>query len=241
METSLLAERSRRPHFGPVSHAHIKSQVRNLSKARSRILEYLVNGPCTVSSLAMRTGQHENTIREHLDALVDLELAIKYRSTESVRGRPAWMYHLQEDSRIGEYAGLASALAGAIARSSMHPVADAIEAGNAWAPELIRNLPTHAELDSLGRYQKKATAMRRRVVSLLERLGFEPQPNVDFTRVKLLQCPLLDAARQHPDIICSVHLGIVQGSLKEFGSETKNIRRVDLQPFSETGACLLRM
>ena len=235
-----MTERSHKPHLGPLASAQNKDRVRNLSKARSKILELLNHGPCTVSSLAMRTGQHENTIREHLDALVDLNLAIKYHSTEHMRGRPAWFYRTPDkvdQSDIGEYAGLASALAGAIARSSAHPVNDAIDAGIAWAPELVRN----SQLNHNGTIKNNPIAIRRDVVSVLNHLGFAPKQNADFARIKLTRCPLLDAARQNPEIICSVHLGIIRGALGELGANAINIDRVHLAPFSEPGACLLKL
>ena len=235
-----MTERSQKPHLGPLPGVHKRNHVRNLSTARSKILELLREGPCTVSSLAMRTGQHENTIREHLEALVLEDLAIKYQSTEHVRGRPAWFYRTSDQSdqsEIGEYAGLASALAGAIARSSAHPVHDAINAGTAWAPELVRN----SALNHNGAIKKNAIAVRRNVVSVLNHLGFAPKENVDYTRIKLTRCPMLDAARQNPEIICSVHLGIIRGALSELGADATNIDRVHLAPFSEPGACLLKL
>lgn len=238
METTLIAERSRKPHFGPLPSAQSANHVRNLSKARGKILDLLGDGPCTVSSLAMRTGQHENTIREHLDALVLDDLAIKYQSVEHMRGRPAWFYRIpdrSDQSGIGEYADLASALAGAIARRSAHPVKDAIDAGMAWAPELVRN----SHLNMNGTAKKNGISNRRNVVSVLNHLGFAPKQNVDFTRIKLTQCPLLDAARQNPEIICNVHLGIIRGALGEFGAT--NTDGVELAPFSQVGACLLKL
>lgn len=215
--------------------------MRNLSKARSKILEFLSDGPCTVSSLALRTGQHENTIREHLDALVDVNLAVKYHVDEHVRGRPAWSYRTLDQSGIGEYAGLASALAGAIVRGSANPTHEAMEAGIAWAPELIRNSKVISDPHLNRANKKNAVAMRRKVVSLLEKLGFAPKPNADVIRIKLTRCPLLEAARQHPNVICNVHLGIVRGALKEFGAGPKSVDKVTLEPFSEPGVCLLRM
>jgi predicted ArsR family transcriptional regulator len=244
VETSPIVKRSQEPRLGPLPSAQIVNRVRNLSKARARILELVANGPCTVSSLAMLTGQHENTIREHLDALVDEDLTIKYQSAEHLRGRPAWFYRLSDDRdqvRTGEYAGLASALAGSIARSSAHPGDDAIEAGRAWARELVR----HSELKPVvnhGQLAKvSAIATRRKVISLLNRLGFAPKQNAGLTKNKLTRCPLLDATRQYPDIICNVHLGIVRGALSEFGATSTEIDKADLQPFSEPGACILRM
>ncbi len=212
--------------------------MRNLSKARGKILELLGDGPCTVSSLAMRTGQHENTIREHLDALALENLAIKYQNAEHLRGRPAWFYRIADKSDhsvIGEYAGLASALAGAIARRSAHPSKDAIDAGMDWAPELVRK----SRLNKSYVAKESAVGIRRNIVSVLGHLGFAPKENADFTRIKLTQCPLLDAARQNPEIICNVHLGIIRGALGEFGAT--NTEKVELMPFSQAGSCLLKL
>jgi len=188
----------------------------------------------------MHTGQHENTIREHLEALVLADLATKYQGTEHMRGRPAWFYRAcdkSDQSDIGEYGGLALALAGAIARSSAHPTMDAINAGEAWAPELVRN----SRLNINSKSKKNGISIRRNVVAVLKHLGFAPKQNGDFTRIKLTQCPLLDAAHQNPEIICNVHLGLIRGALGEFGADASRIDRADLAPFSETGACLLKL
>ena len=233
-----MTERSHKPHLGPLPGAQKRNQVGNLSRARSKVLELLSEGPYTVSSLAMRTGQHENTIREHLDALVLDDLLTKYQGAEHTRGRPAWFYRLadkSDQSEIGEYTGLASALAAAIARSSAHPVMDAIDAGMAWAPELVRN----SRLNINSTAKKNGIVNRRNVVAVLNHLGFAPKQNDDFTRIKLTQCPLLDAARQNPAIICNVHLGIIRGALGEFGAT--NTDKVELMPFSRVGACLLKL
>ena len=233
-----MTEHSRKPHMGPSPSAQSGNHVRNLSKARGKILELLGDGPCTVSSLAMRTRQHENTIREHLDALVLEDLAIRYQGAEHMRGRPAWFYRIpdrSEQTGIGEYAGLASALAAAIARNSAHPIKDAIDAGMAWAPELVRN----SRLNINSTAKNNAIGIRRNVVSVLNHLGFAPKQNVDFTRIRLTQCPLLDAARQNPEIICNVHLGIIRGTLAEFGATSTG--KVELTPFSQVGACLLKL
>lgn len=201
-------------------------------------------GPCTVSSLAMLTGQHENTIREHLDALVEEELAIKFHESEHLRGRPAWRYRRSDEadgSRFGEYAGLAAALAGSIARTSADPRRDAIEAGEVWGHELVRDVLS-SESESQNEVTKaKPSAIRGQVIVLLKQLGFAPTHNVTITKTKLTRCPLLDAARQHPEIICNVHLGILQQSMREFGASEGSIKNLELIPFAENGSCALRM
>lgn len=239
-----MVKRSQSQGFGPQPSAANPHLVRNLSKARAKILELLSLGTCTVSSLAMHTGQHENTIREHLDALVEEALAIKFHDAEHVRGRPAWRYRRSneaDDARFGEYAGLAAALAGTLARTSADPRRHAIEAGKAWGHELLRNVDSTRPEDDTETTKTKPSAIRSKVVVLLKQLGFAPTPNVALTKIKLTRCPLLDAARQHPEIICNVHLGILQQSLSEFGAVESSITSLELIPFAERGSCTLRL
>ncbi len=56
--------------------------------------------------------------------------------------------------------------------------------------------------------------------------------------VRLTRCPLLDAARQYPDVVCSVHAGIIRGALHTWGDEATVTRLV---PFAEPGACLVHL
>jgi hypothetical protein len=86
-------------------------------------------------------------------------------------------------------------------------------------------------------------------VHLLTDLGFAPEQDAgpaagaegEMTAaqvVHLRRCPLLEAAYQHPDIVCSVHTGLVEGALKAAGDRATT---VDLEPFAEPGACRLTL
>ncbi|HJA62039.1 MAG TPA: hypothetical protein H9788_13210, partial [Candidatus Brevibacterium intestinavium] len=55
---------------------------------------------------------------------------------------------------------------------------------------------------------------------------------------RLTRCPLLEAAHEHPDIVCGVHLGLVRGALEVFGDPAAES---ELEPFSEPGACRLHL
>jgi predicted ArsR family transcriptional regulator len=187
--------------------------------------------PISIAALAAVTGLHTNTVREHLDALVEAGLARRERAPVAGRGRPAWLYSAVSDDElpggIAEYAGLASALAEMIEQTSSSPRRDAIDAGRRWGRQLAtdRELGTGAEADA-----------RRAVVQLLDGFGFAPQPDARHAVVRLTRCPLLEAARRHPEIVCGVHLGIVRGALEVQGGEADG---ADLLAFSEPGACLL--
>ena len=83
-----------------------------------------------------------------------------------------------------------------------------------------------------------AAAARREVVALLDEVGFEPEADATATTVRLTRCPLLEAAHRSPEVVCSVHLGLVSGALEEYGADPEGS---DLVPFAEPGACLLHL
>lgn len=204
-----------------------------LTPQRAAVLE-LVQGaarPVTVEDVAASLGLHTNTARKHLAGLVDDGLLDRSVVASERPGRPATAYspsaaRSEHDPRVREYAGLAGALAGHIARTSHDPVADARAAGAEWGATLVAGEGA----------ARSATAARVRVVALLEEMGFDPEPDARCARVRLRRCPLLDAALAHPDVVCEVHLGLVRGAMARLGADASH---ASLRPFAEPGACLL--
>ena len=204
-----------------------------MSKSRAALLETLRGQPepVTLAVLASATGLHPNTLREHLEALVKLGLVRRRHAEPNGRGRPAWLYDSPEDDGDdghSGYAGLAAVLASAIHRNSDSPGEDALVAGTEWGHELARGAGASAT-----RNEKQA---RRRVVELLDTIGFAPDPDEHDSVVRLTRCPLLEAAHQYPDVVCGVHLGIVRGAVEAYGADPTG---TELFPFSEPGACRL--
>jgi predicted ArsR family transcriptional regulator len=235
-----------------------------MSAARLRLLERLEAQPepTTLAALVAATGLHANTVREHLEALERGGLVARQRAAPEGRGRPAWLYEATAGpagGRAGEYAGLAAALAGAIHRSSEAPVQDATLAGEEWGRELAREQIKRARHDPADPAEPAgASAARAEVVTLLDEIGFAPEPDRRNGRVRLTRCPLLEAAHRHPDIVCAVHLGLVRGALEEYAGRNQTGHRtghqtghqtgsgtgapdVRLLPFAEPGACLLHL
>ena len=188
--------------------------------------------PTTLAALVATTGLHANTVREHLDALVRQGLAHRHPETPTGRGRPAWLYEAtgRDAAAAPEYAGLASALAAAIQRTSTSPADDAVVAGREWGRELAR--------ERGARPAPSAVAARREVVSLLDDVGFAPQADARSSVVRLTRCPLLEAAHKYPDVVCGVHLGLTRGALEEYGADPHG---TELLPFAEPGACRLNL
>lgn len=212
------------------SRSHISSSIA-LSGPCRRVLECLIeqDGLSPIGPLADGVGSHPNTVREHLAVLLEAGLVTRERATPSGRGRPPWHYRatalaLTHDT---SYEGLAVALADQLKRMSADPHSAAIEAGEHWSSEIVDpNLPPSPDGDGV----------RRRVLSMLDELGFDPDPVPVAGRMRLRACPMIGAAEREPDVVCSVHLGLVRGIVKNAGGDPDS---TELLPFFDPDACHL--
>lgn len=207
-----------------------------LTRPRARVLELLqqLDFPVSAEDVARRFGQHVNTVRLHLDYLAQNGLALRERVPGTGRGRPSWHYRAnpdrpEPDPRVREHSSLAGALAAHIVRTSRLPADDAHAAGLEWGRQEARERDLH------GTSGKDA---RRTVVSILDALGFAPAANQRQTTVHLTNCPLLDVARQYPEVVCQVHRGLIAGLLEALGKDPAG---ADLRPFSDPGSCRLHL
>ena len=207
-----------------------------LTRPRARVLELLqqLESPVSAEDVALRFDQHVNTVRLHLEHLAQSGLALRERAPGTGRGRPSWHYranpdHQEPDPRVREYGAFAGALAAHIVRTSTRPEDDAYAAGIEWGRQEARE--RHLRGTS-------SADARRSVVSTLAELGFAPAANDRHTTVHLTNCPLLDVARQYPDVVCQVHRGLIGGLLESLGADPAD---ADLRPFSDPGSCRLRL
>lgn len=185
------------------------------------------DGPTTVETLARLIGSHSNTIREHLATLISAGVVERRQAPPTGRGRPRWHYLPTHASRSesAAYEGLAISLVAQLERVANDPRGAAIEAGEHWGADLAE----HTDADD---------GIRRRVLTVLDQLGFDPDPQLADGRVRLRSCPMLGAAEQHPDVVCSVHLGVVRGVVRSAGGNPDD---VELLSFYEPDACHLRI
>jgi predicted ArsR family transcriptional regulator len=182
-----------------------------------------------VQELARRLGLHANTVRWHLGVLGDAGLVSAERAPRSTPGRPKTVYRLSPDAAkptTDEYRLLASVLTAALARDA--DAADRAEtAGWRWGRYLATRRPPFALLPD--------EAAMAEVVRVLDEQGFAPE--ADGCEIRLRKCPYLELAEQHPEVICSVHKGLIAGALDELGSELGT----DLEPFVEPTLCVARL
>lgn len=211
------------------------ARVAALSRARRAVLEVLYNEgvPTPLARLVGLTGLHENTLRGHLENLESDGLVVRQIDSPFGRGRPRWLWQVRA-TEADEYAGLAATLARTLRRTSSRPIEDAIEAGRSWGETLAASRAPRAT--------SPGTSSVGRVRDLLDGLGFAPTGEVDTladtASLRLTSCPLLEAAKEQPDIVCNVHLGLAIGALAHYGAPDPDAQ---LRPFAEPGACLLTL
>jgi predicted ArsR family transcriptional regulator len=186
-------------------------------------------GGLDVHELARRVGLHANTVRWHLGVLADAGLVSQRRAERSTPGRPRTIYALNAaavSEGRDEFRLLASVLTGALAQDR-DAVAKSEVAGWTWGRYLA---PRRAPLSPPAR--EEATA---EVVRLLDEQGFAPE--AEGEEVRLRRCPYYDLAEQHPEVVCSVHKGLIAGALDELGSDLD----VELTPFVRPDLCIARL
>jgi predicted ArsR family transcriptional regulator len=203
------------------------AQAALASRQRRRLLDLLgaAAGPADAHELAAGTGLHLTTVRYHLDVLRRAGLVESRSRRRAGAGRPRTVYSPIRTPESGGYPTLTRMLAAQLADSPQQRVARAERAGLAWAAELTAG--------SAAGVQDAA----RVVTGIFADLGFDPELVGDATagEIRLHACPFRTAARSDPDVVCSVHLGLLRGTLDGLGAPETAVR---LLPFVEPDLCV---
>jgi predicted ArsR family transcriptional regulator len=183
--------------------------------AALRVLQSLAKapGPLTIADLSAESGGHPNRFRSQLEQLVAAGFVSMTTVAATRPGRPARAYEATvsgvqvalEQPTLEIQGPLIEALADLLS-TAPDPTPTALALGNAWG----RRLP------------------RMGLVDALAAQGFTPAEEHD--RIVLRTCPMLDAARRHPQVVCTLHQGLIQALAGEAHR---------LVPFSEPGACVI--
>lgn len=189
---------------------------------RRRLYAYVARRPEPVSrdeaAAALRIPRA--TVAFHLDKLAaeDLLTVTYERRTERAgpgAGRPAKLYRRSERQVCVSLPERRYELAGNLMAAALE------ESG--------------ASLRRRARVAGKALGARGgEVRALLEEHGFEP--DVDGRDVVLRNCPFHDLAREYPELVCGMALGLVEGMLAGLGCATLRPR-----PDTRPGGCCIRL
>lgn len=215
--------------------------------AQAEVLAALTaSGPSTAAELASRMGQHANTVREHLDALVALGLTARERESPAGRGRPAYRYAAVSASPEGAaYRVFLEALVeefvatGPVERSTER----ATELGRRASltpPRSEYAAPPSAPSSAPSARTKSATRQRlsRALADAMDGLGFTTEELPRGRGLRLLTCPLIDVATRHAAVVCGFHQGMLQSMAAHAGADPSTVA---LTPFAEPGACVVRL
>jgi predicted ArsR family transcriptional regulator len=194
----------------------------NGERQRGEILAALRGAPdgLDTNQLAALVGLHANTVRWHLGVLTDSGLVQAIPERRRGRGRPSIVHRVTSEgiaSGRDEYRLLATMLTEALAGDG-NAEARAYGTGARWGRHLQQ-----AEPDAS-------------VVELLDREGFAARR--DGGRIEMRRCPFYALAESAPQVICTLHHGIVDGALEEAGSG-QSVARLD--PFVEPGLCVAHL
>jgi predicted ArsR family transcriptional regulator len=192
--------------------------------------------PLGVADVAAQLGVHPNTARFHLDALVTDGAAISTLEPPAGPGRPRTVYRLRPGMDRGgprSYRLLAQILLSHLSSAGPEATETAAQAGRAWGGFLIGPSPPFQDLT--------AEAAIARLAGLLDELGFAPEtePGTAVPAViRLRHCPFLELAEGYDQLVCRIHLGLMQGALAELRAPVTAAR---LDPFAEPDACVARL
>jgi predicted ArsR family transcriptional regulator len=189
------------------------------SYSRVQILHLLQERPSrTIVELCDATGLHPNTVREHLQRLIDGGYVVPETERRTTRGRPRVLY---------------SAADGDAAAS---PVAQRRAADAARRGDLMRRVMPWTEA-SAG-LSTEAVHQLDALVDDLGDAGFDPLVDEEALTVDLSPCPHSTSRSGHRDTLCAVHLGLMDGVLAQAGGP---LRVEGMAPACDPQQCVVHL
>ncbi len=167
--------------------------------------------PLATADVAGSLGLHPNTVRPHLERMREVGLLDVRPDTSGGVGRPQKLYELSPHSPS---LGLEPPVFPMLARMLLEVVVDAgvdaepaAEAGRrqgrvlAHGPVAVRGTCVDA------------------AICMLDDLGFDPASVEEdgVTTVAFGHCPFADLAEHQPEVVCSLHRGVLEGFVDELG------------------------
>jgi predicted ArsR family transcriptional regulator len=160
--------------------------------------------PLATAQIAESLQLHPNTVRPHLDRMREVGLLEVVTDAQGTVGRPQHRYSLAADApSLGfeppAFPVLARMLLRLAALADL-PAADAVEAGREQGAA------------AAGRRSSGGTCAEA-LTAELAALGFDPESVVDDdgATIAFTRCPFRELAEANPDLVCSLHRGLVEG------------------------------
>ncbi len=203
-------------------------------ETRHRLYRYigLAGRPVSVREMSRRLGLHPNTVRPHLRRLEEAGLvAREVRKEPGSVGRPQTAYTVREveGRQDGDYRLLAEMLAGLL--RGKRQIEQARELARQWGLYLV----------SRDRPKPGARVPTGHSLALLQeamaRAGFQPRfrrQGGGTVEVTLRECPFRDLADEYRELVCALHLGLLEGMA---GGLQPPLAVTEFRPFVERSIC----
>lgn len=204
-----------------------RHQVTELFRASQR--------PLSARDVADDLGLHINTARFHLDVLVRQGTLRREAGRSQGPGRPRDQYRLEPGMDRGgprNYKLLSEMLISHLS-GDRHPGEAALRAGQAWGRYLVPPPAPSQQLTTHNGVQ--------RLTELLSDVGFDPQLSAGAggaIELRLRHCPFLELAETHRELVCALHMGLMQGALEQLAIP---LRAQSLTPFADPSTCLAHL
>ena len=169
--------------------------------------------PKTTAEVAEVLGLHPNTVRPHLERMRDVGLLSVDTVGRGGVGRPQHRYALAPEA---PGLGLEPSPWPALARMLLGAVTD-----GGLSSEDVREAGVAQGRDDARRHWAGHTNTLAALTREQSRLGFDPEAVTDdtCTTMAFAHCPFRELAEERPEIICSLHCGMVEGFVDELGGQ----------------------
>lgn len=191
--------------------------------------------PMGIAEIADRLQVHPNTVRFHLETLVSNGQVERTTADPGTPGRPPQLFQTvrgMDPMGPRHYRVLAEVLAASLA-TDPDPGRRAVEAGRSWGRQQASGVAGAIEGDK----PIEAAESVERLMGLLDELAFAPEQATGGgrPRIRLRHCPFLELAVRRADVVCPIHLGLMQGALESWRAPV-TVDRLDA--FVEPDLCI---
>lgn len=166
--------------------------------------------PLATTEVAESLGLHPNTVRPHLERMREVGLLELEAHVRGV-GRPQHRYSLADDApSLGLEPATFPLLARLLVRATRAAGVD---------PQILADVGRdEGRLDAV---RSASASCLEGLVDRLDQLGFDPAVvgEDDVATVAFTHCPFGELAAQHPDIVCALHRGMVEGYVEASDGE----------------------
>jgi predicted ArsR family transcriptional regulator len=191
--------------------------------------------PLATAEIAETLDLHPNTVRPHLERMREVGLLDVETDARGTVGRPQHRYSVAADAPT---LGLEPATFPVLSRMLVRLAATA-GLGSGEAVEAGREQGELDALEAVVPADGDTHVCLRALVARLDALGFDPavaddggQATVAFTH-----CPFRELAESHPEVVCGLHRGLVEGFVDALGGA-----RVDIfHPLTDRAPCQVEL